>query len=361
MKRRNLHVFEPLERRLCLTVAVQVDNGDLIVDGQSDGPVEITAVAEGTFQVVDDGAVIAILEGVDDDIRIDLDAGDASADDTITLDLAGQAVDRVIVDLGDGDNSFLIQGGTVGGSLKYRGGDGDDLLEIAADTVIEKGVYACLADGENTLLLEGQVDRNLTVHSGSDDDVLQIEEGARIERDLRATLGDGDNTVTIAGEIGRGLTVRAGSGDDIVEMLADALVERSASISLDGGDNELIHAGIVEGNLLHLGADDNDVVAITEEAIVGGNACLRLGGGDNSATHLGDIEGNLRVSSANEEDLIDIDDGNVGGETEVNLGEEFVPDQPDRHCGRGRFGGLFRGFFGSRFGGRSFGFRGFWH
>jgi hypothetical protein len=81
-------------------------------------------------------------------------------------------------------------------------------------------------------------------------------------------------------------------------------------------------------------------------------------------THSGDIEGDLTIASANEDDAVDVDDGNVGGETEVNLGEEAVPGCPDRPFGHGPFHGMSRGFFGpgfgGMFGGRSFGLRGAW-
>jgi len=92
-----LRAIGQLESRLCLTVTV-----------------EIAAVDQGTFQVFNNGGVVDTTEGVTDDIRIEPDAEDGAADDHVTLDLAGQAVDRVVVDLGDGDNSFPLQGGTVG-------------------------------------------------------------------------------------------------------------------------------------------------------------------------------------------------------------------------------------------------------
>ena len=369
MKRRRMGSFEQLETRLCLTVAVDVDEGDLIVSGDADGAVEIIAVDETTFQVTDAGGAPVTVEGITDDIRIELDAGDAAANDQVTLDLAGQAVDRVVVELGRGDNSFLLKGGTVGGSLKYRGGDGDDLLEIATDAVVQKSVYARLGDGENSVVLDGKVERSLTVRGGADDDEIHLGEDARIERNLSACLGDGDNDVTLAGEVGRRLTVRAGAGDDTVEILATALVERSVLVSLGDGDNLFVDAGAVEEMLSYHGLDGNDTVEISEDATVDGNVCIRLGDGENSVSHAGNIEGDLRITSANEEDVVELDEGNVGGETEVSLGEEFELGRPGGCFPRGRFGHGFGGRFGGGlgrglgggFGGfRSLGHRGFW-
>jgi hypothetical protein len=337
--------------------------------------VEITAVAEGEFQVIDGGVEIGTLEGVTDDIRIEIDQEEAAANDQVTLDLAAQAVDRVMVDLGDGDNAFVLQGGTVGGSLRYDGGEGDDTLEIAADAVVQKSVYAHLGDGDNSLLHAGVVERNLSVKSGAGDDEVEIVDGSRVERSVKAYLGDGDSQLTLSGEVGRSLYIHGGVDDDTVDILAGALVERSVSLSLGDGDNALSLGGedestddstddstdnlldgpIVEGNLRFRFGDGDDSVEIAEDATVGGDVCIRLGDGENSVLHAGDIDGDLRVSSANEEDeeRIDVDEGNVGGEIDLRLGEDLGHDRPGRHhFRRGGFGGGFLGF--RPFGGRGF-------
>lgn len=147
MTRCKLRAIGQLESRLCLTVAVEVDDGDLIVDGQADVAVEIVAVDQGTFQVSNNGGVVDTTEGVTDDIRIEPDAEDGAADDDVTLDLAGQAVDRVVVDLGDGDNSFLLQGGTVGrfSPAPARGGVAQDARTVKQLCVAISGRSCLLA------------------------------------------------------------------------------------------------------------------------------------------------------------------------------------------------------------------------
>ena len=97
-------------------MAVAVDDGDLIVPGDADGAVEITAVDADTYTVTDNGVMVSTAEGVTDDFRIKLDAT-AEANDSLTLNLNGQTIDKLMVDLGGGDNSFTLQGGTVAGSL----------------------------------------------------------------------------------------------------------------------------------------------------------------------------------------------------------------------------------------------------
>ena len=84
--------FESLEKRLALAVTATVTDGDLVVSGDADGAVQITAVGAGHYEVRDNGVLIAdstTLTGVNDDIKIDIDAT-AGADNTVTLDLTAK-------------------------------------------------------------------------------------------------------------------------------------------------------------------------------------------------------------------------------------------------------------------------------
>ena len=325
MKTRKLRGIEALEVRRCLTVAATLsDDGDLIVVGDADGAVEIVALDEGSYQISDNGVVIETIDGVTDDVRIEVDSDGAAADDHVTLDLAGQAVDRVMVELGDGDNTFIVQGGTVSGGLRYRGGDGNDELQIAADAVVQSSARARMGNGDNQVLVEGMVGRSLTVRAGVGEDRVEIAVGARVDGRVYASLGDGTNQVTHGGAIGRDLRVRGGVDDDTVELLAGSIVERSVSLSLSDGDNRLLAVGTIEGHLRYRGGEGNDSVQIMEEASVGRNTRARLGAGDNRLLHVGEIAGNLRATSGNAEDAdrFDVEQGVVGGETELTPGEE---------------------------------------
>lgn len=163
MTRRSLRGFEQLESRQLLSVTAQVVSGSLLVQGQADGAVEIRAVDAGKFEVTDNGAAIATVDGVTKGVQIKLDANGGTTDDQVTLDLAGQTVQRVQADLGGGDNQFVLQGGTVSGSLIYRGGKGEDNVQVAADAVVQGTVIADLRQGNNTLDVQGTLNRDLTV------------------------------------------------------------------------------------------------------------------------------------------------------------------------------------------------------
>ena len=199
MKTNSIGSFEKLESRRYLSITVSVEHGDLIVEGDAVGDVVITAQDDGTFKVTDnfrgsDGSS-NIVEGVTDDIRIDLDP-DGESDDLVTLNLSEQSVDKVFVKLGDGANQFVLQAGAVNGGLTYEGGDGDDVVQIGVDADVAKSVYARLGDGNNKLVLAGSVGRALTIKAGEGDDEVNIQEGARVDGDVRACLGDGVNKFT---------------------------------------------------------------------------------------------------------------------------------------------------------------------
>src|SRR3954464_15691590 len=105
--------FESLEKRLALAVTATVSAGDLVVQGNANGTVEITSVGTGNFEVRDNGVLIAdstTLTGVNDDIQIKIDQT-AGANNAVTLDLGTQTVDQISANLGNGANSFSGTGG----------------------------------------------------------------------------------------------------------------------------------------------------------------------------------------------------------------------------------------------------------
>lgn len=313
--------FESLESRRCLSVSVQVTNGDLVVTGQADGAVEIVATAAGSFQVTDNGIAVGTFTGASDDIRVKLDDPTDSGN-KVTIDLAGQTVDQVVVRLGDGDNAATVQGGTAG-SVRYVGGAGDDNLTLAAGATVTKSLSAYLGDGNNSLLVAGQVGREVVVRTGDGDDSLSIAAGGSVGRQVYAALGDGNNTTTIGGAIG-GLDLKGGLDDDTLDVLAGASVERSIFMRAGDGNNRLTLAGAVGGNVLYRGGDGNDAIEITADATVGHNVNARLGEGDNTFNDAGAITGNLRVTSANPDDAFTVADmATVGGTTDLAPGEQY--------------------------------------
>ncbi len=85
-------------------------------------------------------------------------------DDDVTLELAGTKVDRVLVDLGDGDNKLTLKSGTVSGSFAFTGGSGSDEVSIDESVQIKRSAYVWLGEGDNSLDVAGKIDRSLIVN-----------------------------------------------------------------------------------------------------------------------------------------------------------------------------------------------------
>src|SRR5438105_12215956 len=165
--------MESLESRRCLAVTAVVTSGNLVVSGDAAGDVQITAdvATDGTvtYDVTDAGQSIAAGLAVTKGIKVNLDAT-SGADNNVTLNLNGQSVDAVMVKLGDGDNSFTVQGGTINKGLTYTGGADGDAVTIAADATVKQTVQANLGQGDNAITVNGTVSRDLLVRAGGGDD-----------------------------------------------------------------------------------------------------------------------------------------------------------------------------------------------
>lgn len=275
MRAHRLSRFETLEKRLALAVTAAVTDGDLVIQGDADGAVQIVAVGTGSYEVRDNGVLIAdgtTLTGVTDDIKINIDKT-AGADNTVTLDLNGQTVDQVSVKLGNGANTLDITNGTVA-RLAYRGGSGADTVTL--DTTVTDGACIGLGSGDNSLTVNGTVNK-LGVRGGAGADTVTLSETSSITKNAFLALGDGANAVTAAGAIGGSLKVDGRDGNDTVTIAATAKITDAFFARLGAGDNVVTHNGIVSGDFTVESKNANDTVTIAETAVIGGTKTLGLG------------------------------------------------------------------------------------
>lgn len=348
MKRQILRRVEQFEDRICLAVSATISAGDLVVTGTPDGAVEILAVDEDTYQVSDNGVVITTLDGVSDDIRIALKPT-ASGGNDVTVNLAGQAVDSIMASLGNGTNSFTVEGGSAN-SLRYIGGSGGDTVELAETFSLESASNFCgpvagisLGSGDNNLVVAAQVAGSLGVVAGSGADKVTVTDTASIAGILAAMLGSGDNSLDVNADITGALDVKAGDGNDTVTISEIGSVGNVA-LNLGAGDNTFTLLGSVTGGLNYQGGAGNDTLDIGDAVLIGGTARIGLGAGDNTVTLNGSVGGDFLVRSGNAEDVITIaDTAVVSGTTDVQPGVETFP-----RLSRGPFGGRHAGPFGRR-------------
>ena len=73
-----------------------------------------------------------------------------------------QTIDAVYANLGSGNNTFDLKGGTAS-RLYYRGGSGNDTVQI--DSTVTGGAYVELGSGDNGLTVNGEY-RPLGVSGG---------------------------------------------------------------------------------------------------------------------------------------------------------------------------------------------------
>jgi hypothetical protein len=274
---RLFQTIEKLESRKLLAVASVVENGLLKITGDSDGAVEIIAKSSSQIEISDNGVSIGTFDGVKA-ININIDAS-GIANNVVTLKLDGASVDRVIANLGGGDNSMVLATGSIKGSLSYKGGSCVDNLELAAGSTVGRNVYAVLGDGSNAVKAGAAITGSLLVSGGVDDDTVSILAEAAIGKSVGLSLGSGDNTVNVAGTMEQSLMLKTGSGNDTVAVESTAYVGGSVLASLGSGDNTLTHNGEIAKNLRVTSKTSTDQVTVGSEAIVGGNTIERLGVG----------------------------------------------------------------------------------
>ena len=91
---------------------------------------------------------------VTDDIKIQLDAEGRGDTDVVSIDLGGQTIDRVLADLGGGNNRLSVENGSLEGRLVYRGGGGDDTLAVAENATVQGDIrrgWATATIGSNSM------------------------------------------------------------------------------------------------------------------------------------------------------------------------------------------------------------------
>ena len=131
--------LESLERRVLLTVNATLSDGDLLVSGDSDGPIQIVAQDADSYQVLDNSVEVAVVDGVTKGVQLEM--GDL--DDDIVLDLAGQTLrGHLRAHLGEGTNRLQLVNGRIGGQVLITGGAGADTVDVQSDVVVGKHVRA---------------------------------------------------------------------------------------------------------------------------------------------------------------------------------------------------------------------------
>ncbi len=257
-------LVEQLEERLCLAVSASVVNGSLVVTGEPNGAVQINALAATTYQVIDNGAVIGTFTGVTRNIRVAIDSQVPRSNDAVTVNLGGFTTPLGIrLDAGDGNNTFVVQNGTINTSLLIYGGSGNDTVVLQPSLTVGRHVWFIGYGGNDTFTLQAAVGGNVVYRAGAGADTFTFDEPA-----------------VVAGRT----TVQAGRGADTATLLGQSF--GTMLLDLSGGNDTLVSGDLFE----------------TTAA-----ATFRLGPGNDSATLDGWFLNNLQVQAGNGADSVQVD------------------------------------------------------
>ena len=295
------------------------DGGALWVGGDADGPVEIVASGEQTFDVIDNGQTVATVENVETNIVVSIDQGtEPASNDRVSIALGDQTIDNVLVRMGNGDNNFAIAGDEPVDRVLFRGGDGADQAIVDVDT--EFLVEMLMRQGDDAVLQTGDANR-IRFYGSDGDDSFLLDADANAEI-IAAGLGHGDNNFNIEGDIGQRLHVRGGENADRVLLNAQSDIGGLTTINLGHGENRLVVAGTIEGSLLVRGGSGNDSVSLADTSDVTRRVGMVLGTGDNDLNLAGSIGNNvfLRGFGGNDDFRID-ESSEIGGSVRALMGD----------------------------------------
>lgn len=295
-KRNKRFALEGLEERW--TPAITVAGGgtaNIVVYGKPVGAVEITQTADGTFDVFDDGNLIAT-KTTSADLIVKL----GSTNDNVTLDLGGfTAPDDIQILLGAGNDQLAVINGEVTDDLLISGSGGDDIVDIG------DGVSPLVADDLSINLWTAGTDE-ATIHDQvtiTDDftsyyvNTLTLEEGSEIGDDLWILGGTAGNDVTLDGNVGHDVKFygsnRASAVDTFTQGANSTVghdmilyTDNSAHLSVGGSDTVVLN-GTVDNYLFINAAGGSDNVELGSTFSITnptGRMRIYLGNGNDSFT-----------------------------------------------------------------------------
>lgn len=342
-------VLEWLEDRT--VPASIVYNGSLTISGPINGAILVQQVADGRFQVFDNG-VSHGLYNVTSNITINA----SNLNDTITVQLDGAASGKILpgtltINAANGNDTINIRGNgnlndRIGGNLIINAGYGNDQINIG--TTAGKGLTVAgnteitgdlgvdtvnVGNATNATQLRGNTllhsVQNFNLGGGSADALL----GA-LTVDMKLTpTGTALETSTVNVQlnantsVGGAITVTGGVLNDVLSVSSS----KTGSITFNAGEGNnalTLNSGNIAGNVTFTAGGANDSVTITGTtqikgvpSVFDGDLTLTMGDGTNSyiinsnftvADDVTITAGNIAASIAF--------GGQVGGDLSVTLG-----------------------------------------
>jgi hypothetical protein len=335
--------LEQLEDRCVPSVTATVGMaGNLTVTATTTTAVgtglEIDQTGAHQFTITLNGAPVTgtdqgmtVTNGVYNNVTGNITVNASNNNDKVTVNLMGNpggtVPNNITLNLAEGNNTAVVENGTMSGSFAYNGGDANDSL-TTTNLAVGGAANIFLDNGTNSVTMNsGSVGGSMGITTGEGQDTV--------------VLGDGTNAFTVSGDL-----VYSG-GDDSGDAPNDSLELKNnatlggnltttsvPAVSLDQGsllvgdlsdtgtptlNNSLTMAGYIDGNVtLNAGNLDNHL-HLTSTGTVGGTLTGLFNGGNDTA----DIDGTvfqditLKMGLGNNTVCLDC---TMYGNVSVNLG-----------------------------------------
>ncbi|MFU2132285.1 hypothetical protein ACLRAC_07570, partial [Gallibacterium anatis] len=245
----------------------------------------------------EDAADIILVENV----QTDPGNGDTKVQGMIASEAKGSETKQVrfALDTLGGGNDYIKAKG-VGGHVKIKTNEGDDVIELAYMNG-RKGVGVPFYDGSNQIDMgEGNDKLLVTSHSG-DLGVGQLgyDNGSLYYTNAKIDMGEGDNEVSIyhniiaGAEDGSGNYIRFGGGDD--KLTVGGYI---------GGESASVATGYKSSNIIDLGGGHNTVQVDGGIYVSDTTKFLMVSDGSSDVTFNGNIGGRSSMMMGDEADTV---------------------------------------------------------
>ncbi len=216
------------------------------------------------------------------------------------------------VDLGDGDDRFLMTGGSLGNGLS--GGAGNDTLTIQGGTI---ATYVNLGAGNDAIVVSGGASIGGDILGDSGDDTITID-GGNVAGYVSGNDGN-DTVIMLGGAIGVAAAptgIDLGAGADTLRMSGGTVF--GPVYGMGGGNTFEISGGTIDGSLF--AGSQNDTVTVSGTARIGvagsGQDAVGLEDGDDvfrmtGGTLLGSVSGGAG------DDSVSVAGGTINGNIEA--------------------------------------------
>ncbi|MEH8033883.1 calcium-binding protein, partial [Gallibacterium anatis] len=245
----------------------------------------------------EDAADIILVENV----QTDPDNGDTNVQGMIASEAKGAETKQVrfALDTLGGGNDYIKAKG-VGGHVKIKTNDGDDVIELGYMNG-RKGIGVPFYDGSNQIDMGEGNDKLLVTSQSSDLGVGQLgyDNGSLYYTNAKIDMGEGDNEVSIyhniiaGAEDGSGNYIRFGSGDDKLTV-GGYIGSESASVA----------TGYKSSNIIDLGGGHNTVQVDGGIYVSDTTKFLMVSDGSSDVTFNGNIGGRSSMMMGDEADTV---------------------------------------------------------